>query len=91
MAGLGGAAYAAFFAAGSSFGKRGGGRLVALVVDVALGGGHGAAALVVPRGHVRSLLGGEAVMAMPGRGSALALVVMVGVFTALAVGRTRRA
>ena len=91
VAALGGAAYAALFSAGASFGKRGGGRLAALVVDVVLGSGTGAAALFVPRAHLRSLLGGDAVMGLPGRGSAGVLVVLGGLFVAVAVGRSRRA
>jgi hypothetical protein len=91
VAGLGAASYAALFAAGASFGKRGGGRLAALVVDLVLGSGTGAAALLAPRAHVRSLLGGDGVMGLPGRGSAVVLIVLTGVFVGVAVGRSRRA
>jgi hypothetical protein len=90
VAALGAAAYAAFFSFGASFGRRGGGRAVALVVDWVLGASTGAAGLPVPRAHVRSLLGGDAVMALSGRVSALALVAIVVVFGALAAGRARR-
>jgi len=91
VAGLGGAAYAAFFSFGASFGKRGGGRAVALVVDWVLGSTSGAAGLLTPRAHVRSLLGGDAVMGLSGRASAIALVALVVFFVALAAARTRRA
>jgi len=43
VAGLGGAAYGALFSFGASFGSRGAGRSVALVVDWVLGAGTGAA------------------------------------------------
>ena len=54
---LAGGAYAAWFCAGSSFGARGGGRAAALIFDYLLGAGTSAAALLSPRGHLRSLLG----------------------------------
>ena len=91
VAGLGGAAYGALFSFGASFGKRGGGRAVALVADWVLGSGTGAAGVPTPRAHLRSLLGGEGVMGLSGRASAVALVVLVLLFAALATGRTRRA
>jgi hypothetical protein len=87
---LGGAAYAALFAFGSSFGRRGGGRALALVVDFVLGGGSGAASLLTPRAHVRSLLGGSAPLDLSQRGSVAALVVLVAAFAGLAVLRARR-
>jgi hypothetical protein len=90
VAGLGGAAYAALFALGASFGARGGGRVVVLVLDWVLGTGTGTSGLVAPRAHVRSLLGGDAVMALSGRASALALLALTVLFSALAVARARR-
>jgi hypothetical protein len=91
VGGLGGAAYAALFGFGASFGKRGGGRAVALVLDWVLGSGTGAAGIPTPRAHVRSLLGGDAVMGLSGRASALLLVGIVLLFCGLATARTRRA
>ena len=49
-----------------------------------------AAGLFTPRAHVRSLLGGDAVMALSGRASAAALVMLVIALSALAVARARR-
>jgi hypothetical protein len=91
VAALGGAAYATLFSFGASFGKRGGGRAVVLVLDWVLGSSSGAAGVLTPRAHVRSLLGGDAVMAMSGRASALVLVGLVVVYAAAAAARTRRA
>ncbi len=86
---LGGAAYAALFAFGSTFGGAVG-RSVLLGADWVLGA-SGSGALLFPRGHVRSLLGGElAGFAMSQRASFGALMVLTGLFGAMAVGRTRR-
>jgi hypothetical protein len=91
VAALGGGAYVALFALGASFGKRGGGRALALVADWVLGSGTGAAGMLAPRAHIRSLLGGDSVMGLSGRASALALAGLVLLFAALAIARTRRA
>jgi hypothetical protein len=88
---LGGAAYAAWFTLGASFGKRGGGRTALLVVDWVLGLGHGVMAVVTPRAHLRNLLGGAAPMEWSGRASAAALVVIVVACVAVAVRRAGRA
>lgn len=87
---LGGAAYVAWFALGASFGKRGGGRTGLLVLDWVLGLGHGAVALVTPRAHLRSLLGGAGPMEWSGRASAAALVVLALLCALLAVRRASR-
>ena len=87
---LGGAAYAAWFAMGATLGRRGGGRTVLLVLDWVLGVGHGAVAVVAPRAHVRSLLGGSGPMDWSGRASAVALVVIAAVALAIAVRRASR-
>ncbi len=50
---LGGAAYASLFVLGSTFGRRGGGRTVALVADWLLGANATAVAFVTPRAHLR--------------------------------------
>jgi hypothetical protein len=89
-AGLGAAAYAAFFAFGATFGRRGGGRAVLLFADAFLGAQTGAAALFVPRGHLRNLLGGAPPMNLPEPASAAALALLAIAFTALALRRVRR-
>jgi hypothetical protein len=87
---LGGAAYATFFAAGASFGRRGGGRAALLVLDWILGSNDSAIALLVPRAHLRSLLGGAPPWGLSERGSATALLVLAIVLAAVAVRRARR-
>jgi hypothetical protein len=89
VGGLGGVAYGAWFVLGASFGKRGGGRPVLLVVDWLLGAGDGAGALVTPRGHVRNLLGGTPPLDLSERASAGAIVVIAVVCAAIAVRRAR--
>ena len=56
---LTGCAYGGLFALGSTFGARGGGRIVALLLDFLLGSTSGAAALFFPRAHAQNLLGAE--------------------------------
>ncbi len=87
---LGGAAYAALFAFGSSFGSHGGGRAFALVLDFIVGSGVGASAFITPRAHVRNLLGGRAPLDVSQRDGVVALAVLVVVFCGLAVLRARR-
>jgi len=60
VAALAGASYAAWFSMGASFGARGSGRPVLLVVDYLFGAASGTSALITPRGNLRSLLGGPA-------------------------------
>jgi hypothetical protein len=85
---LGGAAYAAFFGLGASFGARGGGRAAALVLDFLFGGGT-TIALVTPRAHLRSLLGGTAPAEVSQRASSAVLVALTLVFAAIAIRRAR--
>jgi len=87
---LGGAAYGAAFAFGASFGKRGGGRAAILALDWVLGSGNETAALVTPRAHLRSLLGGDAVASLSGHASALCLLLLAAAFAWLAALRARR-
>lgn len=87
---LGGASYAAFFAFGAAFGRRGGGRPVLLVADWLLGAMGGPLAALSPRGHVASLLGGPPCASLSGRASAVLLVVLALAWTSLAVARVRR-
>jgi hypothetical protein len=84
---LGGAAYACLFAFGASFGSRG--RAFVLAVDWIVGSTTGPIALVVPRAHVRNLLGGIAPADVSPRVSSLVLVVLAIVFASLAVRRSR--
>jgi len=86
---LGGAAYASLFALGSTFGRRGGGRTLALVADWLLGANATAVALVTPRAHLRNLLGGTPPAAFGERTSAVALVVLAILFATLAARRSR--
>ncbi len=89
VGGLGGAAYAAWFVLGASFGKRGGGRVVMLLVDWVLGASGGAAALATPRGHVRNLFGGMPPMDLSQRASAAALAVLTLACALVAIRRSR--
>lgn len=86
---LGGAGYAAWFALGASFGRRGGGRPVLLVADWVLGASDGAAALLTPRGHVRNLLGGVPPLDVSQRASAIALVLLAIGWASVAWRRAR--
>jgi len=86
---MGAGAYGAWFVAGASFGRRGGGRAALLVVDWLAGGSDGLAALVTPRGHLRNLLGGAPPMGLPERASAVALVLLGAAYALLAVRRAR--
>jgi hypothetical protein len=87
---LGGAAYATWFALGASLGRRGGGRAALLVLDWLLGAGRGVSAVVTPRAHLRSLLGGAAPLGWPERASAVVLLVLTAACAAGAVIRSRR-
>lgn len=87
--GLGGAAYASFFAFGASFGPRGGGRAVLLVVDYLFGISGGVVSLLTPRAHLRNLLGGPAPMDLPGAASAALLVLLAVAYLALTLLRFR--
>jgi hypothetical protein len=86
---LGGAAYAAWFSLGASFGRRGGGRVALLLVDWILGANGGAGALLSPRGHVRNLLGGAAPMDLSQRASAAVLVILAIASALVAIRRAR--
>lgn len=87
--GLGGASYAAWFGLGASFGRRGGGRSLFLVLDWILGATTGAGALITPRAHLRNLLGGMPPMGLSERLSALALFGLAVVCALLAARRSR--
>ncbi|MDP9152364.1 MAG: hypothetical protein M3O36_20755, partial [Myxococcota bacterium] len=87
---LGGAAYAGWFFMGASFGKRGGGRPMLLVLDWVLGASGGFAALITPRAHLRNVLGGAAPLAMSGQASSASLVAIAVACALLAVSRAQR-
>lgn len=89
IGGLGGGAYAAYFAAGSALGQ-GTMRSGLLVVDWIVGGAGGVGAIFVPRGHVTSLLGGPLAAEIPQRASSVLLVVLLVAYTGLAVALSRR-
>ena len=65
IAALTSAAYTGWFMAGATFGRRGGGRWVPLLLDFAIGGSAGLAGAVLPRANAVCLLGGAAPLGMP--------------------------
>jgi hypothetical protein len=89
VAALGAAAYAALFVAASSFGKRGGGRSVALALDFVIGASNGLGGLLTVRGHLRNLLGGVAPLEVGQRTSSLVLGAVVVVALGVALARLR--
>jgi hypothetical protein len=86
---LAGAAYAAWFAFGATFGRRGGGRWVPLVLDFVVGGSAGALAAALPRGHAANLLGGSGPMGLGQAESSLVLAGSTVLLAALAALRCR--
>jgi len=85
---LAGASYAAWFGVAATLGARGGGRLGFLIVDFVLGG-VGGAGVVLPRGGVFHLLGGEAPLDLPQRATSAILIGMTLVCLALGFVRSR--
>jgi hypothetical protein len=83
-----GAVYALAFSAASLFGKRGGGRKWALILDFVLGAGGSALAAPWPRGHARNLLGGAPVLELSQSGAWVALAVIGLLSVAFSVSRT---
>jgi hypothetical protein len=81
---LTGAAYAALFALGTTFGAKG--RYGALLLDLLLGGA-GSVAIVTPRAHALNLLGGAPPLMLSQSASAAALVGLTAALTALALAR----
>jgi hypothetical protein len=84
------AAYAGLFALGSTFGPRGGGRLVALALDFILGATSGFGSVLSPRAHAQNLLGGEPPLLLAQPVSAALLVCIAVVFAGLAAARCAR-
>jgi len=89
IGGLVAAAYAGWFALGSTFFARGRGRAVVLVLDFILGSGAGLFAAALPRAHGRGLFGAEGPLALSQPASSAALVVMAMLLPALAALRCR--
>ncbi len=90
IGGLAAVTYSAWFLLGATFGARGRGRWVALLLDWALGIGTGLVALPWPRGHLRSLLGGAQVAGLEQSHSSALLLVLVAVYVTLALTRCPR-
>ncbi len=89
IGGLVAAAYASWFALGSTFFDRGRGRWIPLVLDFFLGSGTGAIAAFFPRSHARGLLGDIGPTHFSQPQSCLALFVMVIVLLSLATVKSR--
>jgi len=85
-----GAAYAAFFCAGSAIG-RGAMRGAFLAIDYIVGTPAGFGSVFTPRAHVMSLLGGPQCFELSRRVSSMILVVLALAYLALAVRLARRA
>lgn len=92
-AGIGAAAgitYAAWFALGSTWGKRGGGRAWALGLDWLFGAGKAAVAVIWPRSHVRTLAGLESAVGWTANGAWLALLILTALYASVVLIRARR-
>lgn len=90
IAALAAAAYVGWFSFGGCFLRRGRGRWLVLVADFTFGGGTGVFAVLWPRGHVRSLAGGEAVVELAQASSSVllgAVAVTMAILAAMRVGR----
>ena len=87
IAALGAAAYVAWFVLGASFLRHGRGRWLVLAADFAIGGGSGVLAVCWPRGHLRSLAGGQAVLELPQRTSSVLLGALAASLLLLAAWR----
>jgi hypothetical protein len=86
---LGGAAYGALFLFGSTF-ARGNGRSAVLILDF-LFGGSASLGVLLPRGHLRGLLGGELALQLSPRVSSVFLVLLIVAYSTWAVRRASRA
>lgn len=86
---LGGATYAAYFCAGSAIGK-GAARGIFLAVDWLLGASGGFGSILVPRGHLTSLLGGGPAFELSHRASSVFLIVLAFLFAGAAIRLGRR-
>lgn len=86
---LAAAAYVGWFALGSTFGRRGGGRWAPLVADFVIGGSTGLAGAMLPRGNVASLLGGAPPLHLSQPSSSVILGASAVALAALAALRCR--
>jgi hypothetical protein len=89
IAALTAAAYTGWFSAGATFGRRGGGRWLPLVLDFVVGAGSGIAAAVLPRANAASLLGGAGPLGLPQASSSLILAASAMTLAGLAALRCR--
>ncbi len=87
IAALGGISYVAWFAFWSSVGRNGGGRFIGLILDWGVGLGSTFGASLVPRGHLRNLLGGLPPIGLGQGSSSLLLLGLSAVCLALALWR----
>lgn len=87
---IGGVAYTAWLSLGSLFGRSGGGRFLALLLDFSVGAGSSAVAVPWPRSHVRSLIGGDLVLGMPAWESSLLLAALAAVYVLFCLVRVPR-
>jgi hypothetical protein len=84
---LGAGSYTAAFGLGSSFWRNGRGRWLVLALDLVIGGGTTPLAVLFPRAHLASLLGGRAVFELPQRSSSALLLIATLLLLALAALR----
>jgi hypothetical protein len=89
IAGLAACAYAGLYAFGSTFGRRGGGRIVLFLVDWLVGSSGTAAALFLPHGHAENLLGAVAPLSVGQALSTASLALIAALFTLLSIRRCR--
>jgi len=87
---LGGASYSGLLSLASLFGRRGGGRGLALLADAIFGMAASAVALPWPRAHLRSLLGGGLVEGLAERQSAALLAGLCVAWVAVCLIRVPR-
>lgn len=85
-----GAAYVAAFVGASAVGRQGKGRSWLLAADFLLGAGDSFLAFPWPKGHVRNLLGGGAVLELTQLGALLALLAVSFAIFGLGTLRTER-
>lgn len=85
-----GVAYTAAFVGASAYGRRGQGRSWLLAADFLLGAGDAFLAFPWPKGHVRALLGGDAVLGLSWSGALFTLLGTSFAFLWFGVSRNRR-
>jgi hypothetical protein len=90
LSALTGATYASYFMLGAALVAHAWGRGALLVIDWTLGSGYGVGAALLPRAHVRNVLGGEGPVDVLPSESIIALVLLTTVCVFLIVARVRR-